>query len=92
MRHQPPYERQVLAHLQNGPLGFAQLVAATGVPNTTSLSRTLKRLAGKGLSCEPYWWTELHRRTLYSLASSRHELKARRFGAAGLGQRMLVIW
>jgi DNA-binding HxlR family transcriptional regulator len=49
MRHQPPYERQALAHLQeNGPTRFAALVAAIGVPNTTSMSRTLKRLCREG--------------------------------------------
>jgi DNA-binding HxlR family transcriptional regulator len=49
MRHQPPYERQVLAHLQNGPMRFKQLIAATGVPNTTSMCRTLKRLCREGI-------------------------------------------
>ena len=57
MRKQPPYEREVFECLQNGPLGFAQLVAATGAPNTTSLSRALKRLC------------RTPPRTLYTLAA-----------------------
>jgi DNA-binding HxlR family transcriptional regulator len=68
MRHQPPYERQVLAHLQNGPMRFAQLVAATGVPNTTSMSRTLKRLCREGIVTRTVLVDRTPPQTLYALA------------------------
>jgi DNA-binding HxlR family transcriptional regulator len=68
MRKTPPYERQVLVHLRNGPLGFAQLVAATGVPNTTSLSRTLKRLCREGAVVRTVLVDKTPPRTLYALA------------------------
>ena len=69
MRHQPPYERQVLAHLQNGPMRFAQLVAATGVPNTTSMSRTLKRLIREEIVTRTVLVDQTPPQTLYALAA-----------------------
>jgi DNA-binding HxlR family transcriptional regulator len=70
MRRQPPYEGQVLAHLQNGPLGFSQLVVATGVPNSPSLSRTLKRLCREGTITRTVLVEMRPPRVLYALADT----------------------
>jgi DNA-binding HxlR family transcriptional regulator len=69
MRNQPPNERKVFECLQDGPLGFAQLVAATGVPNT-SLSRTLKRLCAEGSIVRTVLVDRTPPRTLYEIAKS----------------------
>lgn len=69
MRHQPPYERQVLALLQNGPMRFAQLVAATGVPNTTSMCRTLKRLCREGTVARTVMADLTPPQTFYAIAA-----------------------
>jgi hypothetical protein len=58
----------VLVHLQNGPMRFAQLVAATGVPNTTSISRTLKRLCREGVITRTVLVDRTPPQTLYALA------------------------
>ena len=45
---EPPFAQKITTCLQNGPLKFAQLVAATNAPSTVTLARTVKRLRDEG--------------------------------------------
>jgi DNA-binding HxlR family transcriptional regulator len=73
MRRKAPFSDKILVCLQDGPRGFAQLVAETRSPNTPTLSRSLKRLCAEGRITRTVLTEVRPPRVLYALAQQATE-------------------